>query len=423
MLRKTTVIDRVLRKGIRASAAGLAAIALALVPAALPGRESALERPAFQIGYTTHRTNLPGGYYPNRVTSRAFVVRGDGNGTTELAPGLASKPHQFTQFGGWSPDGRQAVLYQIWESRRTALGGQARAPALLGGALAGGNLILLNMQTKKTTNLTAVERVSFYNGSLHFWPEKKFSFSAMIGGHVAPSAWTATARTRSRCPPAPASSTAFRPRRTASGFVTTGTTGCTSPTPTAATPNRSRTLTRSTSSRFGRRPHMAGVSLGRALQLPPVPPTPRWDRLAETGGPRRLPALMQPIDKGTDGHSERSDPLTWSPDGKWLYYTAKVGKAVELMRVSPTGRPEQLTRSRPGVVHYLRRFRPIPSGWCSARRGRACARTPTWPAGWIRGLSTHQGEGRLGGPSTHSGGPGREEPTMRHLCLASLCTF
>src|SRR5205814_3726335 len=45
-----------------------------------------------------------------------------------------------------------------------------------------------SMETKKTTNLTAVERVSFYNTGLHFWPDKPglLSFSAMIGGELRP---------------------------------------------------------------------------------------------------------------------------------------------------------------------------------------------------------------------------------------------
>jgi Tol biopolymer transport system component len=59
-----------------------------------------------------------------------------------------------------------------------------------------------------------------------------------------------------------------------------------------------------------------------------------------------------------DFHSESSDIPTWSPDGKWLYYTARVGPAVELMRVAPAGQPEQLTRSEPGVLHYLPHVSP-----------------------------------------------------------------
>ncbi|MCI0741815.1 MAG: hypothetical protein L0Y72_22505 [Gemmataceae bacterium] len=93
--------------------AGLAALTLTMLPLTSRAGKPADKRPEYMIGYTVHRTDLPG-YFPNRVTSQAFVVKGDGSGTTELAPELVTKPHQSTQLGGWSPDGRQAILYQTW---------------------------------------------------------------------------------------------------------------------------------------------------------------------------------------------------------------------------------------------------------------------------------------------------------------------
>jgi len=56
--------------------------------------------------------------------------------------------------------------------------------------------------------------------------------------------------------------------------------------------------------------------------------------------------------KHPDFHSESSDVPVWAQDGQSVYYTAQVGKAVELMRVSLDGRVEQLTESKPGVRHY-----------------------------------------------------------------------
>src|SRR5262249_29986796 len=67
---------------------------------------------AYQIGYSAHRTNLPGGQFANFSTRRAFVVGGDGSGTRQLAPELTRKPHQHVQLAGWSPDGRHAILLQ-----------------------------------------------------------------------------------------------------------------------------------------------------------------------------------------------------------------------------------------------------------------------------------------------------------------------
>ena len=72
-------------------------------------------------------------------------------------------------------------------------------------------------------------------------------------------------------------------------------------------------------------------------------------KLADRGGYRGVVELLDE----PDFHSEASDIPTWSPDGKWLYYTAKVGEAVELMRASPGAKIEQLTRSKAGVSDYL----------------------------------------------------------------------
>ncbi len=59
-----------------------------------------------------------------------------------------------------------------------------------------------------------------------------------------------------------------------------------------------------------------------------------------------------------DFHDGSSDVPVWSPDGKWVYYTAKVEESVELMRASLEGHSEQLTRSRPGSLNYHPVFSP-----------------------------------------------------------------
>ncbi len=53
-----------------------------------------------------------------------------------------------------------------------------------------------------------------------------------------------------------------------------------------------------------------------------------------------------------DFHEGSSDVPTWSADSQSLYYTAAVGDAVELMRVSLDGHVQQLSHSPPGVLHY-----------------------------------------------------------------------
>src|SRR5207302_5369706 len=50
------------------------------------------------------------------------------------------------------------------------------------------DIVLLDLESKKLTNLTAVERASFYNSGLYYWPNqpKRLGFLAMIDGQQRP---------------------------------------------------------------------------------------------------------------------------------------------------------------------------------------------------------------------------------------------
>jgi Tol biopolymer transport system component len=322
-------------------ATGLAALTLTVLPLAARAGEPADKRPDYAIGYTVYRTDLPGA-----ATSRAFMVHGDSSGTKQLAPELVGKPNQYCQFAGWSPDGRQAILYQGWKSPEKGEHWLV-------------DIILLDMETKKTTNLTAVERVSFYNVGLSFWPEKQFSFSAMIGGEQRPFVMDRDGKNKKPQPAGP-------------GFIY----GVSlSPDGKRICYHRNYRLYLADADGSNARP----VEDDHPFHfIPQWSPTGEWleylsgehynchphlirpdgtglGKLADRGGYR---GVMQPMDKGADAHSERSDIPTWSRDGKWLYYTAKVGEVVELMRASPGGKIEQLTRSKAGVNNYLPQVSP-----------------------------------------------------------------
>jgi TolB protein len=353
--------DRVeLLKRFLGTPAGLAVLAWALLPINVRADKPADERPGYMIGYTTHRTDLSGGYFPNRVTSRAFVVNGDVSGTRQLAKELTRKPNQFAQFAGWSPDGRHAILNQGWESPENGAWehehGAFRFTAehwLL-------DIILLDMESQKTTNLTSVERVSFYNAGLYFWPKKpkQFGFLAMIDGEQRPFRMDLDGKNK-------------KPLSQGPGFIYGF----------SASPDGKRICYHK-----NYRLYLANADGGNARPIkndhpfhfaPMWSPTGEWlaflsgehynchphliradgtglRKLGDRGGYR---GVMETLDK-PDFHSERSDIPAWSADGRWLYYTARVGKAVELMRASPDGKTEQLTRSKPGVFNYLPQVSP-----------------------------------------------------------------
>jgi TolB protein len=338
--------------------AGLAALQLMMLPFASQAGEPAGKRADYAIGHTAHRTDLTG-YFANRVTSRAFIVQGDGSGTKQLAPELTVKPNQFCQFAGWSPDERQAILYQIWERPENGAWEDKHGMWRFSAEHCLEDIILLDMDSQKTTNITAANRVSFYNVGLHFWPEKQFSFSAMIGGELRPYRMDRDGKNK-------------KPVTAGPGFIYG----------VLPSPDGKRIC-------YHRnyRLYLADADGRNAMPvkddnlfhfLPQWSPTGEWleylsgehynchphlvrpdgtglRKLADRG---RYRGVMQPIDKGITAHSERSDMPVWSPDGKWLYYTAKVGDAVELMRASPDGKIEQLTRSGAGVSHYLPQVSP-----------------------------------------------------------------
>jgi Tol biopolymer transport system component len=349
------------RKWIRASVPALATIALAFLPVALPARGPAPERPAFQIGYTAHRTNLRGGQFANRSTSRAYVVKGDGTLTEQLAPELTRKPNQWTQLDGWSPDGRQAVILQCWESPENGAWEHRHKDFRFSAEHWLVDIVLLDVHSRALTNLTSVERVSFYNHGLHFWPKdpKRLSFVALIDGQLRPFAMNRDG-------------TKKKALSQGTGFIYGLNTS----------PDGKR-ICYHKDYRAICLADADGHNVRRVKDDHPFQFVPTWSpdgkwiaylsgehynchvhlvradgtglrKVGDRGGYR---GVYETLDE-PDFHSDRSDVPTWSPDGKWLYYTARVGKAVELMRVSPTGRPEQLTRSEPGVVHYLPQVSP-----------------------------------------------------------------
>ena len=96
---------------VAAVAAGWAAAAPLIAAAA---------QPPIRVGYTTLRTDLPGGRHANVRTMRATIVKTDGSDQREIGRKLADNPDAWTQFAGWSPDGKLAIVSRGWESPANA---------------------------------------------------------------------------------------------------------------------------------------------------------------------------------------------------------------------------------------------------------------------------------------------------------------
>lgn len=145
------------------------------------------------IGYNEHRTNLPGGRQANVSTTRAMLVRADGTGRRPVGGELINEPGVWTQFAGWSPDGRLAIVLRGWESTENARWEEQHKSFRFTpeGWLV--DSFLIDLATGKAENITAVERVSFYNTGLFFGPLTRQSSASRRCLAAFPSrfAWTA----------------------------------------------------------------------------------------------------------------------------------------------------------------------------------------------------------------------------------------
>jgi TolB protein len=311
------------------------------------------------IGYSEFRTNLPGGLTANRYTTRAYLVNPDGAGRCEVAGKLTEKPDTWTQFAGWSPDGTIAIIGCGWESPENAAWEEEhREFRLTEGYLY--DMYLLNMVTGELANVTAVERVSNYNAGLWFWPGSpgKLGFNPIINGIARPFSMDLDGRNK----------------RDLSEGTEGFTYGYT------ASPDGTKI-----SYHKNYRVYMANADGSESKLMETGNPfnfAPQWSPdgkwllfvsgehynchphivgsdskgLREVGNRQGYSGVVPTIDV-YNFHGGSSDVPVWSRDGRWIYYTAKVGESIEMMRADLDGYMEQLTHSAPDTLNY----HPTPS--------------------------------------------------------------
>lgn len=337
-------------------------IVFVMLASVLTPGEAVLKRPKALIGYNEHRTNLPGGRTANISTCRAIVVRADGSGRRELAKELAAKPNTWTNFSGWSADGKQAFIASNWEDPENAIWEEEhqtfrREPGkfLL-------DSCLVDLKNGRVTNLTEVERVSHYNDGLFPWPNdpKRYGFLATINGESRPFSMKLDGTDK-------------RDLSRGAGF----TYGFN------ASPDGKRIAYHKDYQIFladadGGNP--TKIETGNSFNFAPTwSPDGNWvvfvsgehsnchphivkrdgtglKKVADRGGYTGVTLFLDV----PDYHQGSSDTPAWSTDSKWIYYTSKVGEAIELMRVSLDGITQQLSHSAAGVSHY--HIKPSPDG-------------------------------------------------------------
>jgi len=317
--------------------------------------------PTQLIGCTELRTNLPGGRHPNVATMRATIRHADGSGRRVIGEDLVTDDHTWTQFAGWSPDGKLAILGHAWESPENAAWEEEHQNFRFGEGLWRLDNYLFDLATGAAENVTAVERVSAYNGGLFFWPNDptKLGFSALIDNNSHPFKMDRDGKNKVDL--------TRESKLFAYGFQS-------SPDGTRiayhqnyqivlADADGSNAVNIQTGKPFNFAPtwspdgaHVLFVS-GEHYDCHPT--IVRADgtelrKLADRQGHRGVVEFLDV----PDYHGGSSDVPIWTKDGQGVIYTAKEGDTVELFLVPLDGVPQRLTNSPAGSLHYHPQFSP-----------------------------------------------------------------
>jgi Tol biopolymer transport system component len=340
----------------------LGAAAAVLGPAFLRAADADDKPPDLLIGYTEFRTDLPGGRYVNQATMRAVVVKADGTGRRVLAEELTREKNSWTQFRGWSPDGKTAVFSRVWMSDENGKWEEEHKTFRFDKGGYSGDGYLFDLAAGKATNVTAVERVSHANEYLQFWPpgdETKLSFSAMIDGVWRPFVMDRDGKNKRELV-----------RKT--GNLVHGM---------SLSPDGKRGAYEDPAYRLfladADGSNAKQIETGQRFHLVPSwSPDGAWVLFvagehydchphvikADGTGLKKLASrnsyrgVIDFLDV-YDFHDGSSDLPVWAVDSKSVFYTAKVERNVELFRVTLDGKSEQLTETPAGSVHY----HPAPS--------------------------------------------------------------
>lgn len=306
------------------------------------------------IGFTELQTNFPGGRHANIRTMRAAAVRADGSGRRLVTPELSTKPDTWTQFAGWSPDGGTAVVGRGWQSPANAQWEEEHKTFRHAAEGWLYDAYLVDIATGQATNVTAVERVSFYN-SIFFWPgdPTKLGLTALVDGTSKPFRMDRDGRNKVDL------------NQGSTGF-TYGFNGSRDGARIAYHENYQIYLADADGK------NRVHVATGQPFNFGPVwSPDSQWvlfvagehynchphivradgtglKKLADRNGYRGVVEFLDVY----DFHGGSSDTPVWAPDGQSVFYTAKVDSNVELFQVTLDGRATQLTSSPAGTLHY-----------------------------------------------------------------------
>ena len=316
----------------------------------------AATRSKYLLGYTDMQCLDSRGQFYNWRTRRAMIIQADGSRPREIGASSITNENSWTSLAGWWPDGR-AVINVSWESPENYAWEKANRTFRMTEGNWLSDSCLVDIKTGKLVNVTAVERVSNYNPGLAPWPgdSSRATFAPLINGIQHPFSMDSDGRNK----------------KDLSSGKDEFTYACNvSPDGQRITYNKNYLVY--IADKDGSNPRRVDMDPKHPFQfIPTFSPDGQWlmflagehydchphiaradgtglRKLADRGG---YSGSFEPL-KYPDFHSSGSDIPIWSPDSQWVYYTAKVGRSVELMRVTLAGQVQQLTHSDPGTEHY-----------------------------------------------------------------------
>jgi Tol biopolymer transport system component len=284
-----------------------------------------------------------------------MTVLSDGSERAPIAAELVDEPDEWTQFVGWSPDGGTAVVGLGWQNPENATWEEEHQTFRMTPGNWRLDSFLIDVDTGKSLNVTAVDRVSDYNGGLFFWPNDPdhLGFTALIDGISHPFKMDRDGRNKVDL-------------STGADEFTYGFRSSPDGKRIAYHKDYRIYVADSDGSNAQR------IDTGNDFNFAPTwSPDGKWvlfvsgehynchphvvqaDRtglrkLADRGGYRGVTEFLDV----PDFHGGSSDVPVWSTDGQSIFYTALVGESVELHQVALDGTITQLTRSAPGTTHY-----------------------------------------------------------------------
>jgi Tol biopolymer transport system component len=305
----------------RASAPVLAAKATLAAPlgsAALFAADRDDTPPDALIGYTEFRTDLPGARYVSEATFRAVVVKADGTGRRVLAEELTREAGSWTQFVGWSPDGKAARLSRYWKSEEVDKWEEEDKTFRPVGEGFRRDAYLVELASGKATKETPVEdkkKSDLIKGLLH-------------GRSISPDGKRCAFEDPGyRLCLADAEGSNAKEVKTGLRFHLIP----------SWSPDGSWVLFVA-GEHYDCHPHVIKAG-GTGLK-----------KLASRNGYRGVIDYLGVY----DFHDGSSELPVWAPDSRSVYYTAKVGSNVELFRVTLDGKSEWLTETRAGSARPAR---------------------------------------------------------------------